>query len=94
MDIEHLTAELNAIFSDSPEEIKAHLAYLESSLESCKRGYAYTEKRVRARIKRGIAKQLIKKSEAWHLRFNARRIAELKLLTRAIKEGMAYRSIA
>jgi len=93
MDIERLTAELNAIFSDSPEEIKARLAYLESSLERSKWGYARIEKRVRERIKRGIAKQLIKKDEAWSLRFNSRQIAELKLLTRAIKEGMAYRSI-
>jgi tRNA C32,U32 (ribose-2'-O)-methylase TrmJ len=94
MDIHELTAELNAIFSDSAEQIKAHLAHLQYCLDNSQKRRANIESRVLARIERGIAKQLIKKHEARDLRYYARRIAHLKLMIRAIKEGMAYRSMA
>jgi hypothetical protein len=94
MHIEDLTNELNAVFALSAEEIKSHIAVLESLVAQYERAYAHTEKRVRARIKRGIAKKLASKEELSILRRDPARIAELKLLIRAIKEGMAYRSMA
>ena len=59
-----------------------------------KRIYALVEARVRARIKRGIAKRMVTREENAILRDYPRTISKLKLMVRAIREGMAYRSIA
>lgn len=94
MHIEDLIDELNAVFALSAHEIKAHVADLERYIEHDKRIYALVENRVRARIKRGIAKRMIDKHESAILRDYPRTISKLKLMVRAIREGMAYRSIA
>lgn len=94
MHIEDLANELNAVFALSAQEIKAHVAHLERYIEQKKRVYALTEARVRARIKRGIAKRMISREENIILRRYPEETRNLKLIVRAIREGMAYRSIA
>jgi hypothetical protein len=94
MHIEDLIDELNAVFALPAHEIKAHVADLELYIEHDKRIYALVEARVRARIKRGIAKRMVTREENAILRDYPRTISKLKLMVRAIREGMAYRSIA
>ena len=94
MHIEDLANELNAVFALSADEIKAHVALLERYIEQNKRVYALTEARVKARIKRGIAKRMITREENAILRTYSEDTRKLKLIVRAIREGMAYRSIA
>lgn len=94
MHIEDLANELNAVFALSADEIKAHVTYLEYSVKNKERVYALTETRVRARIKRGIAKRMITREENAILRDYPTETINQKILIRAIREGMAYRSIA
>jgi hypothetical protein len=94
MDIHELTAELNAIFSESAEQIKAHLAFMQGYLGHCESRHAEIDQRVRVRIERGMTKKLANKRELHVLQYYPVRIAEIKLMVRAIKEGMAYRSMA
>lgn len=94
MHIEDLANELNAVFALSAHEIKAHVAYLEYSVKNKEKVYALTETRVKARIKRGIAKCMITREENAILRDYPTETINRKILIRAIREGMAYRSIA
>lgn len=94
MHIEDLTEKLEVIFSLPIESVKEFVKYKEDYLIYLEKYYAQVKNRVRARIERGTAKRMISKDEIYILEDYPQRIVDHKILIRAIKEGMAYRSMA
>ena len=93
MHIEDLVNQLEALFNLPEDCFKAHLAFLESSVAWRERTYIKVANRAKSLHARGKAIRLAH-CEIRTLREYPKQLRDDKLLIRAIKEGMAYRSMA
>jgi hypothetical protein len=93
MHIEDLVNQLEALFNMPEDCFKAHLSFLETSVVWKERTYIKVVNKAKSLHARGKAIRL-DRCEIRTLREYPKQLSDDKLLIRAIKEGMAYRSMA
>ena len=93
MHIEDLINQLEALFNMPEDSLKAHLSFLETSVAWKEKTYIKVVNRAKGLHARG-KKIKLDRCEIRTLREYPKQLREGKILIRALREGIAYRSIA